>query len=230
MTVQRRTIGVIGGMGPEAALELLRRVLAMTPVTDDQDHIHMILDNNPRIPSRIKHLIERTGEDPTPVLVRMARGLEAGGAQALAMPCNTAHFYADEIRRAVAIPMLDMVALTAQHIAQLPGARRVGLLASTAVILTGQYRNALAARGCELREPAAQADLMHIIGAVKRGDAGDAVQQRFAAIAAALAPDCDVLLVACTELSLLARSLTVPIPIVDSLDVLSEAIIAFARG
>jgi aspartate racemase len=216
-------------MGPEAALELMRRVIAMTPAQDDQDHIHVILDNNPQIPSRIKHLIERTGADPTPELVRMARGLEASGAQALAMPCNTAHHYADEIRRAVQIPLLDMVALTAQRLASQPG-RRVGLLASTAVLLTGQYHRALAGHGCELREPADQADVMAIIGAVKRGDTSMQIQQRFAGIAATLARDCDALLVACTELSLLAHSLQAGVPVVDSLDVLGEAVVGFARG
>ena len=103
-------IGIIGGMGPEATVDLMRRVIAATPAGDDGDHIHMIVDNNPKIPSRIATLIDGNGIDPAPELIRMARGLEAAGATVLAIPCNTAHAYADQIAASVAIPLLDMVA------------------------------------------------------------------------------------------------------------------------
>src|SRR5271168_2289958 len=129
-----RAVGIIGGMGPEATLDLMRRVLAKTPARDDQDHIHLIVESNPKIPSRIAHLIEGTGADPTPELIRIALNLQRAGAAALAIPCNTAHAYAHSIRRAVHIPLLDMVGLTVDQIALTRRAARVGLLASTAVL------------------------------------------------------------------------------------------------
>ena len=79
-------VGIIGGMGPEATVELMRRVVAQTAAQDDQDHVHLIVESNPKIPSRIAHLIERTGPDPTRELIRIARNLEAAGATLLAMP------------------------------------------------------------------------------------------------------------------------------------------------
>src|SRR5579872_2815690 len=88
-------IGILGGMGPEATVDLMRRVIAATPARSDADHIHMIVDNNPKVPSRIAAIIETTGPDPAPELIRMAQSLERAGADALAMPCNTAHAYAD---------------------------------------------------------------------------------------------------------------------------------------
>src|SRR5271163_5103637 len=127
-----RAVGIIGGMGPEATVDLMRRVIAKTPARDDQDHIHLIVESNPKIPSRIAHLIEGSGPDPTPELIRIAVNLQRAGADALAIPCNTAHAYADSIRRAVSIPLLDMVSLTVEKIAA-SGRTRVGLLASTAV-------------------------------------------------------------------------------------------------
>ena len=115
--MSEKVIGVIGGMGPEATVDFVHRLVARTPARDDADHLHVLVDNNPKIPSRIAALIEGTGEDPTPVLCSMARGLEAQGADFLVMPCNTAHYYLPAIARSVGIPMLDMVQLSIQKLA-----------------------------------------------------------------------------------------------------------------
>ncbi|MCX7058118.1 MAG: hypothetical protein NTZ79_13325 [Proteobacteria bacterium] len=72
--------GIIGGIGPEATVEPLRRVVARTPARDDDEHLHWLVECNPRIPSRLAHLLERSGPDPPPELVRIARNLQAGGA------------------------------------------------------------------------------------------------------------------------------------------------------
>src|SRR5882757_9645358 len=147
-----RVVGIIGGMGPEATVDLMRRVLAKTAAHDDQDHIHLIVESNPKIPSRIAHLIEGTGADPTPELIRIAANLQRAGADALAIPCNTAHAYAHSIRRAVNIPLLDMVTLSVDQIALSRRAARVGLLASTAVHATELYSRAFSAQGIEDRK------------------------------------------------------------------------------
>ena len=76
-----RIVGIIGGMGPEATVDLMRRVVAKTPAQDDQDHIHLIVESNPKIPSRIAHLIDKTGADPTPELIRIALNLQRGGSR-----------------------------------------------------------------------------------------------------------------------------------------------------
>src|SRR5262245_18952644 len=110
-------IGILGGMGPAATIDLMRRVMEATPASDHADHVHLLVDQNPKVPSRIDALINRTGPSPADELVRMARALETQGATALAIACNTAHGYADEIARAVAIPLLDMVQLTAESVA-----------------------------------------------------------------------------------------------------------------
>ncbi len=85
-----KVVGIIGGMGPEATVDLMRRIIANTPALDDIDHIRCIVDNNPKIPSRIKALIEADGESPGPVMAAMGKSLEAYGVDFLAIPCNTA--------------------------------------------------------------------------------------------------------------------------------------------
>jgi aspartate racemase len=220
-----RVVGIIGGMGPEATVDLMRRIIAKTPARDDEDHIHLIVESNPKIPSRIAHLIERSGPDPTPELIRMAGNLQRAGAQALAIPCNTAHAYADSIRRAVTIPLLDMVSLTVEQIAA-GGFLRVGLLASTAVHNTALYATALSARGTATVLPAEQGEVMALIKAVKRGDTGVQAQAALGRISIDMAARADVLLIGCSELSVIAAGITVPF--VDSLDVLAQAVVNFA--
>jgi aspartate racemase len=226
LTAAHRIVDIIGGMGPEATVDLMRRVIAKTPARGDADHIHMIVESNPKIPSRIAHLIEGTGPNPTPELIRIAENLQRAGANALAIPCNTAHVYADSIRGAVAIPLLDMVNLSAARIAASRGVTRVALLASTAVHNTALYAKAFSSRGITTAPPTYQDELMALIGGVKRGDTGVQAQERLGQIARDLADESDVLLVACSELSIIATGITVPFE--DSLDVLAQAIVDFA--
>ncbi|HEY0745772.1 MAG TPA: amino acid racemase, partial [Steroidobacteraceae bacterium] len=224
-----RVVGIIGGMGPEATVDLMRRVIAKTPVQDDQDHIHLIVESNPKIPSRIAHLINKTGADPTPELIRIAQNLQRAGAQALAMPCNTAHAYAASIRGAVGIPLLDMVAVTVDRIIALPGVvARVGLLASTAVQITKLYEKAFIPHGIATIFPDKQDELMTLIKAVKRGDTGLQSQAALGRIALEMANQADILLIACSELSVIASGISVPF--VDSQDVLAQAVVDFATN
>jgi aspartate racemase len=223
-----RVVGIIGGMGPEATLDLMRRVLAKTPAQGDQDHIHLIVESNPKIPSRIAHLIEGTGADPTPELIRIALNLQRAGADALAIPCNTAHAYAHSIRRAVSIPLLDMVQLTVEQIATSRRVARVGLLASSAVLETELYARSFGTHGIDVVHPARQDEVMALINAVKGGDTGAEIQNALAAIARDLADQADVLLVGCSELSVVSGGITAQF--VDSLDVQAQAIVNFATA
>ena len=227
-TAPPRRVGVLGGMGPEATVLLLQRVIARTPAADDCDHVPMLVDMNTQVPSRIRALIEGTGEDPGPVLAGMARRLEAMGAEALAMPCNTAHNYAGVIRAAATVPFLDMVEGTAASLAR-AGVRRIGLVASPAVRMTGVFERALRPHGIETLYPAAEAPMLAAIRAVKAGrdleharatlrEAGDAL----------LATGAQCLVVGCSEFSLIADALRPTERVVDSLDVLADAVVAFA--
>ncbi|RXV60109.1 aspartate racemase [Roseovarius sp. A46] len=226
-----KTVGILGGMGPEATILLMQKVMAAVRARDDSDHVPLLVHQNPQVPSRIKALIEGTGEDPGPTLARMARDLEAGGAQALAMPCNTAHFYAAAVREATALPFLDMLDLTATHLAH-AGARRIGMLASPATRLAGVFDAPFDNHGLTpvfLRDDAA---LLSVIRAVKAGEALSALRPRLRSEAEALiAKGADHLLIACTELSLMSDALPTQYrQHTDSLDCLTAAIVDFARA
>lgn len=220
-------VGVLGGMGPAATIDLMRRVMEATPAGDDVGHVHLLVDQNPKVPSRIDALINRTGPSPLDELVRMARNLERAGATMLAIACNTAHGYADGIAAAVRIPLLDMVTLTAEAVARRPRRhRRVGMLASTAVLQLGLYEKAFASFDIETRYPERQSDIMRLIRAVKAKGGSAGLREEFNGLARELsAGDVDVLVIACTELSLLVDGLDADIAKVDALDVLVSAIV-----
>jgi len=232
MATKKPTIGILGGMGPEATVNLMHRVIIATPAGDDCEHVHLIVDSNPEVPSRIAALIDGSGQSPAPELVRMARRLETAGADALAIACNTAHGYASEITAAVSIPLLDVIdlardAVVAMNMPQ----QRVGLLASTAVINLGLFAESFAAVGIQLVIPAVQSDVMEVIKAVKRGDSDRNTRDQFAHIASMLLTDrVDILLIACSELSILVDSLDEAIPFLDTLDLLAREIVAFGLG
>jgi aspartate racemase len=219
-----KTVGVIGGMGPEATVDFLRRIVAATPARDDADHIRVLVDNNPKVPSRIAALIDGTGADPLPVLIEMARGLERQGADFLTIPCNTAHYYLPRIADAVSIPILDMVALA---IAKVSG-KRIGMLASPAVQKVGLYASRLkdAGKAAVFPDAEGEARLLDIIRAVKTNALKDGHRRDYARIAASL--DVDAYLIACTELSVIGALEGVTKPVVDALDVLVEATVKLA--
>lgn len=227
-----KTVGVIGGMGPDATVELMRRVIAATPADDDADHIHMIVDNNPKVPSRIKALIEGTGETPGPFIAGMARGLAAAGADFLVIPCNTAHHYHAEVADAVSIPVLNVITLTATAISTAPPApRRIGMLASPAVKIVGLFDAAFQAVGIETLYPESNDRLLAVIKAVKAGQITDAVRETFNAVVDELEADgAGALLIACTELSVISDALTSTLPVFDTLQVLTDEIVARAKG
>ena len=230
--MSEKVVGVIGGMGPEATVDFMHRLVAGTPARDDCDHLHVLVDNNPKIPSRIAALIDGTGEDPTPVLCKMAQGLQAQGADFLVMPCNTAHYYLPASARSVGIPVLDMVQLAIQKlIAAKP--RRVGLLASPAVRMVGLYKTRMEQARLEalFSDPQDEETLLGVIKAVKAGRLDERYRQDYARVAGNLLnAGADALLIACTEFSVIGPPAGADCSVVDALDVLVEATIATARG
>lgn len=230
MTAPRR-IGVLGGMGPEATVLLMSRVIEATPASDDADHLPLMVDMNPQIPSRIARLIEGRGEDPGPVLAGMAAGLQRSGAQALAMPCNTAHHYAPVIRDAVTIPLLDMVELAAAQAAQQVGqGGAVGILGSPALQQVGIFDSALSRHGCAAVYASDQDALLAAIRDIKRTGPSAAACNALADAARDIgAQGASVQLVACTEFSLIADTAADHARIIDTLDVLVQAMLDFAR-
>lgn len=228
-----KVVGVLGGMGPEATVEFMRRLVAATPARDDADHLRVLVDNNPKVPSRLAAIVDGDGEDPAPVLCAMARGLVGQGAEILAMPCVTAHYYLPQIARSVDVPVLDMVKLSIEALPTFetkPG--RVGLLASPAVRIVGLYDVALRGAGLDVVMPDADDEtvVLETIRAVKAGRLSPSLMQRYIEVGMNLIDaGADAILIACTELSTVEAPDDWACPVVDALDALACATIAKAR-
>jgi len=222
MMKQFKRVGILGGMGPQATLLLQQRVLDSVKASDDASHLPLLVDMNPQVPSRLDWILRQQGEDPAPVLASMAKGLETAGAQALAMPCNTAHHFADAITNAVSIPflnMLDMATSAINHACTTGD--KVGMLASTATIDIQLFENALAPHQLETLWPKDLSAMLTTIRNIK------AMQ--------AAATECEnngatCLVVGCTEFSLLSKELESNLPIIDTLDLLVNRIHHFATS
>lgn len=222
----QRVVGVLGGMGPEATILLQQRVLAQVDARDDSDHLPLLIDMNPKVPSRIAHLIEGTGPTPGPTLAAMAKGLERAGATALAMPCNTAHHYAPEISRATSIPFPSMVDLSVVQAARtLSPGDRIGFLASPAVRNAGVFDAALKRAGLTALWPTNIDPLLAAIRLIKAEgptlEALEALNEMAGELELAGAA---MIFVACSEFSLFAHDLTTVLRVIDTVDVLAHAI------
>jgi aspartate racemase len=226
-----KIVGIIGGMGPEATVDLMQRIIRLTPASDDKDHVRCIVDNNPKVPSRIKAIIEGDGEDPGPVMADMARRLEAWGADFLAIPCNTAHHYYDVVRQAVTIPVLNMIDLVVDQVKTRFGKeRKIGMLASPAVAITKLYTKRFEALGIEETWPDSehQDDVFHIIKRVKTGRTSPELHKQYVRVCDHLKDqNVRVAIVACTELSALGGKL--PLATIDASQVLAMEIVRMIK-
>lgn len=229
MTLPRR-VGILGGMGPQATVLLMQKIIAATPAQDDADHVPLIVDQNPQVPSRIKRLIEGVGEDPGPVLAAMARRLHMAGAEALAMPCNTAHHFAPQIRAAVPIPFIDMIALSMDHAQSLLGkGGKLGILASPAVRRVGLFDAAARSRDLVPLYPEDETETLAAIREIKASGATPAAKARLLmASDDLLSRGAKVQMIACTEFSLIPNAIAPSVWAFDTLDQLVAAIIAFS--
>lgn len=227
-----KVVGVIGGMGPAATLEFQARLLAATPASRDQDHLRVIVDNNPTLPDRNAAIAGR-GPSPAPLLAAMARGLEQAGAELLVMPCNTAHAFEADIRAAVAIPFLGLIEAASDAAAEAAPAGAIGVLAVDGCRAAGLYQTALSARGLGpvLLDADDQARFMAAIYAIKAGDTGQAVSGEMKALAASLVGQGAVAVIsACTELALVLAADDLSVPLIDSTQALVVRTLDHAFG
>lgn len=199
----------------------------MTPAQDDKDHIRCIVNNNPKVPSRIKAITEGTGQNPAPEMIDMALRLEKWGADFLVMPCNTAHYYYEDICRAVNIPVANIIELTVEAVLkQMPEIKKVGVIASTAIIITGLYNKSFANRQVEVVYPpdSAQENILCVIKNIKTKTQNQTDSKHMQeAISHLESNGVQAIVIACTELSIIETKTR--IPVFDAADILTKYII-----
>lgn len=123
-------LGIVGGMGPLATCELFRKIIELTDADKDQDHLHIIIDNNTKIPDRTDYILDK-GEDPRIEMIRSIIKLETMGVDYIAIPCNTAHYFYDDIKRYTKVKIINMIYETAYFLKENNSKDRDYLLLST---------------------------------------------------------------------------------------------------
>ena len=232
------TIGVLGGMGPEATNQLCALITANTAVSRDQDHIPVITYNNARIPERVAAVRGDAGAlDPVPEMSRTAQVLERAGADLLLMPCNLAHYFIADVQAAVRIPVLNMIEETVGYtVANYPQCRRVGLLASTPTIECGIYERAFRKHDKELLAPDAAEQETKVMRAIYGSEGikcGHKTVPRSLLQSAAgrlVERGAEVIIAGCTEVSLVLSTENSSFKVIDPLAVIARVAVARARG
>ncbi len=220
-----KRVGILGGMGPDATVLLMKKIVDGIEAEDDRDHIPLIVHQNTQVPSRIERILEGGRDDPVPILQRMAIDLEYMKCDFLAMPCNTAHFYYDQISEKVSIPVLNMIELSTQSLVEL-GLSKIGILASPALKKIGIFEKSFEKHQLQSKFIEDDSEMLNLIKVIKRGFLGNNTINDFKSLVATLAnSDCEGILIACTELSLLKEYVPESLPCLDSLDCLIDHII-----
>jgi len=225
----KKVIGIVGGMGPEATADLFLKIVKSTPARKDQEHLRIVVDNNPEIPDRTAYILGK-GPDPRPLLVATAKNVERMGASLLAIPCNTAHYFHADIQAAVNVPVLHIMREVA---VRLKGSvQRVGLLASTGTLKTRLYEDALRESGIETIVPDGldQEEVMDAIYSVKAGDLSKGRELALKQGARLVASGAQAVIAGCTEIPLVLRSGDLEAPVVDATLVLAERCVKMALG
>ncbi|MDR2883852.1 MAG: amino acid racemase [Deferribacteraceae bacterium] len=226
-----KTLGILGGMGPEATLDLFRKIVELTPAKRDQDHLHIVIDNYAQIPDRTANILAG-GEDPLPYLVEGAKRLESAGVDAIIMPCNTAHYFLPRIKLQVDMPFISIIDSAVAEVATIaPHAKSVLPISTTGTKSTRLYEDALLAAGYTVPETPKdiQDEIMYCIyEGVKKGETLQVVnrfQRAIEYIDSEIKPD--VLISACTEIPILMPHITTNTPTVDATLALARAGILF---
>ncbi len=201
--MDKKTIGILGGMGPLATANLFEKIILHTDAHTDQEHLHIVIDNNTAIPDRTKAILHG-GENPLPYLKESVLRLVNAGAEVIAIPCNTSHYFYDALCAQSPVPILNMIALTREEMAA-HGIRRAALLATDGAIQTGVYQKVFEGSGIELLTPdeAGQKEVMRVIyDGIKSGTTDFDTSALQAVLDDLLLQGAETFILGCTELPL----------------------------
>ena len=225
--MKEKTLGILGGVGPMATIYFEALLADLTKAASDQEHIPMIVYNHAQIPDRTAYILDNRQPNPLPVMQRDAQLLERCGCDYIVIPCNTAHFFYDEIQASVSVPIINILDVTVKYCqATIPALHSIGVLATEGTIRSKAYQKIIEAYGltCVLPTEEELAVLMDIIyNQVKAGKEVDIYAfQRL--IHAMKERGADAVVLGCTELSVIKKDFNIDrYDVVDAMECLARA-------
>lgn len=226
-------LGVLGGMGPLATADFLRKIVEATPAERDQDHLPVVVYSVPQVPARFPSILRTAEPSPLPAMIEGMQTLEAAGADYVAIPCITAHHWYEELCRATKMPILHIADATCTALSKrgVPTGK-VGMLATAATLQSGFFQARLRTLGYETVVPS-ERDMQKLalpaIASVKRGDMARALGLATQAVQHLLAQDVETIVLACSELpsALDGVDAALAARCVDTLDALARACVSW---
>ena len=229
--MKEKTIGILGGMGPEATLNCYAAIIRSTPADTDQKHLRVIIDSNPKVPDRTAAIIGK-GASPVPSLVAGCRTLQSAGADFIIIPCVSAHFFLEAVRQKIKLPILSIFdAVTERISSSHPHIQTVGLMGTTGTIDGGHFQKRLAEAGLKAMVPdeKRQSDVMAAIYDIKNSNPTRSRRQISSALAAIaetlVSNGAQGIIAGCTEVPLALKQKHLSVPYFDALEILARAAI-----
>ena len=225
-TSSNAMLGILGGLGPMSGVYFCEMLISHTAAQRDSDHINFLLSSRADTPDRSSFILGESKNDPTEIMTEEALRLERAGAQVIAIPCNTAHYFYKKICERVSVPIINIIEETASFCAH-EGLQRVGVLATRGTIDSRAYADVFEPRGIEILPltPDEQEIITNVIfNEIKKGIAPDL--ERFMSVCDALrSRGAQRIILGCTELSLIKKENTLGDHFIDSLELLALAAI-----
>ena len=222
----KKQIGILRGMGPEATSELFSLIIKNTKACIDQDHIPVIIINNPKIPDRSLFILGK-GPSPIKMLIEGALKLEQMGADIILIPCNTAHYFLTQIIEKIHVPVIDMIKETARYVLyKYPKIKRFGLLTTSGVYKTAIYKEAFEDIGLDIINPDflyQQQNMTAIYGinGIKAGFKTIPGKILLRSVANLIKKGAGAIISGCTEISLVLEQSQINIPLINPLKILA---------
>lgn len=225
MEEKRKLLGIIGGLGPMSSAYFYELITEHTKALRDQEHIDIILSSRATTPDRTDFILGKSTESPLNAMVEDAISLERYGATAIVIPCNTAHYFIEEVRKAVNVPMPSIITETVRHIKRC-GYKKAAILATDGTISTETYQRELNNFGLEWMIPNefSRKKLMEIIYKDLKSGIIPEPEVLYEITEPMFKSGCDCAILGCTELSLIGKKITDE-RFVDSLEALANCAI-----
>ena len=226
MRITRPLLSIFGGMGPEATIDLYRQVIELTPAEKDQDHIPTLIYSLPQVPERTASIRNRD-QSIIPFLVEGVTRLEKAGASFIAIPCNTAHYYINNMQEAISIPIIHMIRETVNEVVnKYPDVKRIGLLATTGTIESKLYDHELDKKNLQIIIPDEKTQNEKVMKAVFEIKArkNDLLTEDLLVEAGQylIGKGAELIILGCTEIPLAFNNSKVNMPVVNASRVLAE--------
>ena len=228
---EKKLLGVLGGMGPIATAYFMELVIRMTDALRDQEHLNMLVYSVPSVPDRTGFILGKSAESPLPEMIRIGRALANQGAERIAIPCVTAHYFYRELEESIPVPIINGLTQTVEHLKE-QGIEQAGIMATDGTITAGLFRDALLTRGIRpvVPSPERQKDVMSLIYDDIKANRPPRMEVFGRVREELMSEGAQTIILGCTELSLIKRDCPIGPGFLDTMEVLAQRAVLECGG